>query len=190
MACNHGHVVSRVPTFLALPPEIRNKIYSYLCHSAAPIRLCYYQDPESNTPKPVVPFALGTTIPVALFLTCRQLNAEASSVFYLDNVFLLKRSTRLASFLEPCFISALLIFFDVVASRATLVRNVGFDTFHLCNSVLLRTCIDKTTRLFDPVTDIVEVTVLLRQAWDRGLNFKFNLFDVADVEEDRAAHWM
>ena len=92
--------------------------------------------------------------------------------------------------MESCFISALLIFFDVVGSRATLVRTVGFDTFHVCNSVLLRTCIDKTTRLFDPVTDIVEVTVLLRQFRDRGLNFKFNLFDVADVEEDRAAHWM
>ncbi|KAH8621049.1 hypothetical protein IG631_24292 [Alternaria alternata] len=101
MACNHGHVVSRVPTFLALPPEIRNKIYSCLCHSAAPIRLYYYQDPESNTPKPVVPFALGTTIPVALFLTCRQLNAEASSVFYSDSVFLPKRRTRLASCWNP-----------------------------------------------------------------------------------------
>ena len=190
MACGRGHVVSRVPTFLELPAEIRNKVYGYLCHSAGPIRLYFYQDPESNTPKPVVPFASDTTIPVAFFLACRQLNAEASSVFYSENIFLLNRRTRFASLTKPCFISALAKFFDAVGSRAALIRNVVFDTFSLYNSVFLRTYIEKTTQLFDPVTGIVEVTVLLHQAWDRGLNFEINLIDVADVEEDRAAYWM
>jgi hypothetical protein len=176
--------------FLELPAEIRNNIYGYLCHSAAPIRLYFHQDPDSNTLNPVVPFTFYTETPVALFLTCRQLNVEASSVFYSENVFLLNRRTRFASLMKPCFVSALVKFFDVIGSRASLVRNVVFDTFNLYNSVFLRTYTEKMPGFFDPVTDIVEVTVLLHQAWDRGLNFKISLIDVADVDQDRAAYWM
>jgi len=190
MAYNHQWVVSQLPTFTALPAEIRNKIYGYLCHNAAPLRLYFYQDPESTTPKPVILFARNTVVPVAFFLTCRQLYAEASSVFYSENVFLFNRRTRYASLIKPCFISALLRFFHVVGSRATLVRNVVFDTFSLYNSVFLRTYIDKTTRFFDPLSNIVEVTVLLHYAWKHELNFKINLIDVANVEKDRAAYWM
>ena len=126
----------------------------------------------SNTPKPVVSFALGTTIPVAFFLTCRQLNVEAFSVLYSYNVFLPNRRIDFASFLNLYFISAILKFLDVVGSRGTFVRNDVFDTIHLCKSMFLRTYIDKTMRYLDPNTDIVEVAVLLRHAWDRALNFK------------------
>jgi hypothetical protein len=92
--------------------------------------------------------------------------------------------------MKPCFISALLKFFTAVGSRAMLVRNIVFNTFTLYNSVFLRTYMGDTTRYFEPATDILEVIVPLRQAWNRGLNFRINLVNVADVEEDRAAYWI
>lgn len=190
MIHKRGQIVARVPALLALPAEIRNKIYTCLCHSSAPIRLDFYQDPDSDIPEPVVPYPRDTAIPVDLFLTCRQLNEEASSVFYMENVFVLSRRTRFASLIKPCFISALLKFLHALGSQAAFVRTIVFDTFNLYNSVFLRTHIGKTMELFNNVTDVVEVTLLLQYAWNHGLNFTINLIDVADVDEDRAAYWM
>lgn len=181
-----------IPSFLALPAELRNKIYHHLCDRPSPIRLYFYQDPESNTPKPVVPYASNTTIPTAFFLTCRQINAEASSLFYSTNTFLLNRTSKFATFARPCFVSALVKFFDTVGSRAGLVRSVVFDTFTFPDSVYLHTYVYEGTRAFGPRMDVVEVTVLLRVAWSRGLDFEIRLIDVDDtgMEEERAEYWM
>ncbi len=97
MSSNRNHPFSHIPPLLALSAEIRNQIYDYLCHRAAPIHLSFYHDTESNTPKPVIPFASNITIPTALFLTCRQINAEASSVFYSTNTFFINRRTKFAT---------------------------------------------------------------------------------------------
>ncbi|KAI0569079.1 hypothetical protein Alg130_11797, partial [Pyrenophora tritici-repentis] len=156
-------------SFVRVSAEIRNKVYDYLCHSTDPIRLYFYQDATSNTPKPVVPFASNTSIPTAFFSTCRQVNAEASSAFYSSNTFLLNRQSKFAFFIQPCFMGTLLKFLDIVGSRAILVRNVAFDTLV-------------------PFIDIIDVTALLRQAWDRELNFKIHFIDVRDVEEDGHQH--
>lgn len=190
MACNRILAVSCGPKFLDFPAEIRNQVYGYLCRSATPIRLYFYQDPDSHISTPVIPFASNVTIPVAFFMTCRQLNAEASSVFYSENIFLLNRRTRFASLMKPCFISALVKFLDAVGSRAAFIRSVVFETFHLYNSVFLRTHREKANQFLSSTTDILEVTVLLRQAWKQGLNLKVNLLDVADVEEERAVYWV
>ncbi|KAI2481050.1 hypothetical protein Ptr902_08076 [Pyrenophora tritici-repentis] len=164
---------SHVPSFVRVSAEIRNKVYDYLCHSTDPIRLYFYQDATSNKTKPVVPFASNTSIPTAFFSTCRQVNAEASSAFYSSNTFLLNRQTKFAFFIRPCFMGTLLKFLDIVGSRASLVRNVAFDTLTPCN-----------------VTDIIEVTALLRQAWDRELSFKIHFIDVRDVEEDGSQYFI
>ncbi|KAI1533262.1 hypothetical protein PtrSN002B_010394 [Pyrenophora tritici-repentis] len=171
-------------SFVGVAAEIRNKVYNYLCHSTDPICLYFYQDAASNTTKPVVPFASNTSIPTAFFSTCRQVNAEASSAFYSSNTFLLNRQTKFSFFVQSCFMGTLLKFLDIVGSRASLVRNVTFDTLIPCNGMCHRTYTDGGTRLFDSVTDIIEVTALLRQAWDRELNFKIHFIDVRDVEED------
>ncbi|PZD29770.1 hypothetical protein A1F96_04894 [Pyrenophora tritici-repentis] len=152
-------------SFVGVAAEIRNKVYDYLCHSTDPICLYFYQDATSNTTKPVVPFASNTSIPTAFFSTCRQVNAEASSAFYSSNTFLLNRQTKFSFFVQSCFMGTLLKFLDIVGSRASLVRNVAFDTLI-------------------PLIDIIEVTALLRQAWDRELNFKVHFIDVRDVEEN------
>jgi hypothetical protein len=181
---------SHIPSLLTLPAELRNKIHHNICHRASPIRLYFYQDAQSNTPKPVVPFASNTTIPRALFLTCRQLHSEASSVFYSSNTFLLNRTSQYATFIRPCFISALLKFFDTIGSRATLVRNIIFDTFNLYNSAYLHTYVDATIPSFHPGLDIIEVTVLLRAVWRRNLDFAIGLVDVEDMQQERAEYWM
>jgi len=184
--------VPNIPSFLTLPAELRNKIYHHICHRPSPIRLYFYQDPKSNTPKPVVPYASNTTIPTAFFLTCRQINAEASSVFYSTNTFLLNRTSKFATFARPCFVSAAVKFFDTVGSRAGLVRSVVFDTFTFPDSVFLHTYVNGGTRAFGPRMDVVEVTVLLRVAWSRGLDFEIRLMDVDDagMEGERAEYWM
>jgi hypothetical protein len=84
----------------------------------------------------------------------------------------------------------LLKFFDMVGSRATLVRSIVFDSFNLCNSVFLCRCVHKAAGFFGPGLDVLDITVLLREAWDRELNFTIGLVDVANnVEVDRAVYW-
>lgn len=184
--------VPNIPSFLALPAELRNKIYHHICHRPSSIRLYFYQDPLSNTPKPVVPYPSNTTIPTAFFLTCRQINAEASSMFYSTNTLLLNRTSKFATFSRPCFVSAVVKFFDTVGSRAGLVRSIVLDTFTFPDSVFLHTYVDGATRVFDPKMDVVEVTVLLRVAWSRGLQFEIRLIDVDDTDmgEERMEYWM
>ena len=97
-----------------------------------------------------------------------------------------------ATFARPCFVSALVKFLDTLGSRAGLVRSVVFDTFTFPDSVYLYTYEDGGTRVFDHRMDVVEVTVLLRVAWSRGLDFEIRLIDVDDagMEKERAEYWM
>jgi hypothetical protein len=83
-----------LPTFSALPPEIRLEIYGYLF-----IRPTFnlYRKPNSpdlctaNTHDLLVgaqqPVIHHTTIPTALLLACKQIHTEASTVLYSYNTF-------------------------------------------------------------------------------------------------------
>ena len=72
------------------------------------------------------------------------------------------------------------------------MRSVVFDTFTFPDSVFLYTYLDRKARVFDTRMDVVEITVLLRVAWSRGLDFEIRLIDVDDVgvEGERAEYWM
>jgi hypothetical protein len=175
------------PSIFVLPAELRNQIYGFLYTSSGPIRVYFHQDPASRVPKAIIKSEV--IFPVALFLTGRQLSAEAISVFYSSNVFLLTRKIGTEGFIRPCFISALVTFFDTVGSHATLLRNVIFDTQNICGSVCHRTYLDWKTRLFDPMDGILEITELLRNVWDRNLNCMVEMIDIVDVSEYRARYW-
>ncbi|KNG48791.1 hypothetical protein TW65_04394 [Stemphylium lycopersici] len=187
----HHHTPSdtQATPFLELPAEIRNKVYDYLYQFHNPIRLHFHQDPQSERPKSIVPFTPNCRVPTSLFSTCRQINAEASSIFYSRNTFLLHRKVQVGKSVRPCFIAALLEFLAIIGSRAILLRNVVFDTFNICINACHRTYLDWRTKLFESATDIVEITRLLHTVWDHNLNFKIGLVDMRDASESRAEYW-
>jgi hypothetical protein len=76
---NCGSAEGNTFAILALPAELRNKIYSYLYQFRRPILVSFGQDPASRVFKAVI--TLDSTIPVALFSISRQICAEAASAF-------------------------------------------------------------------------------------------------------------
>lgn len=66
------------PSFLHLPPEIRNQVYSILLKSDGPLVIHF--DKLLRLPGYNKPSGLG------LLLTCRQIYYEAASTFYANNV--------------------------------------------------------------------------------------------------------
>jgi hypothetical protein len=175
---------SNVDSLLGMSAEIRNKIYNSLCGNKDPICLYFYQDPTSNTTKPVVPFPSSTSIPISFFSVCRQINAEASSFFYSSNTFLLNKQNKFAFFIQPCFIGTLLKFLSIIGSRASLVRNIAFDKLVLCNNVCHSTYTNKGTPLFNEISNIMDVTALLRQSWNLETNFKIHFMYLKHVGEN------
>ncbi|KAL9115131.1 MAG: hypothetical protein Q9227_000925 [Pyrenula ochraceoflavens] len=69
------------PSFLALPAEIRNKIYAYLLSPSPSVPKTLYHDRHGRQPH----FSLHP----ALLSTCRQIHLEASPFLYDHNIFLI-----------------------------------------------------------------------------------------------------
>ncbi|EDU47649.1 conserved hypothetical protein [Pyrenophora tritici-repentis Pt-1C-BFP] len=159
--------LARTPTFLGLPAELRNRIYSYLFESSDSVCIAFHRDTGSRSSKLALSFRSETPFPLSLFLACRQINAEASSVFYSNNTFLLR--VRGNSRIWVCFIDALLVFLDRVGTRACLIRNFAVDNINFCTRICHREYLDWNKELFDQDSCIVEVTSLLRMVWSRGL---------------------
>lgn len=87
-------ILVNLPTFSALPAEIRLEIYTYLficptfnVYRKPNSRELYATDGHDlvfSVQKPVIRYAM---MPIALLLACKQLHAEASTVLYSRNTF-------------------------------------------------------------------------------------------------------
>ena len=81
MACN-AHPPAKPPfPFLSLPSELRNNIYRLLLTSSSP--------EIASSPNILLTRTSNALLNIhpALLLTCRQINAEATSILYAENRF-------------------------------------------------------------------------------------------------------
>ena len=87
--------------FLALPPELRNKIYQYFFaitdsgNDYQTVRISTYQDATITDPK-----LRYTHSPLALLKVNKQVRQEALPVFYSQSLFILANHRALCGFLE------------------------------------------------------------------------------------------
>ncbi|RMZ67490.1 hypothetical protein GMOD_00001422 [Pyrenophora seminiperda CCB06] len=184
-------------SFLILPAELRNQVYTHLFHPVSPviISFCHHlRDTKIPSPQPTLSFRSNTPFPVALFRTCRQMYTEASSVFYSGNEFLLytKGVTGI------CFLTTVLLFLQSIGeTQARRVRRVVFERINACTPVCHhRSYMYWGTPLFGTRTEegVVEVTGLLRVFWEGGLrlglkNYGSLVCGVA-VKRDGSGGWV
>lgn len=88
---------SRLPSpqfqspLLRLPGEIRNQIYENLVVFSQPVHIYRNDEADQQPPGPNLDVQL-----LSLFLTCRQVHAEASAIFYSQNTFILPPNSSIA----------------------------------------------------------------------------------------------
>ncbi|KAL2128760.1 hypothetical protein VTI74DRAFT_8695 [Chaetomium olivicolor] len=84
------------PPLLRVPGEIRNQIYQSLVVFLEPVHIYRESYRNNGNNEPPLQHSVSSFSLTSLFLTCRQIHAEASAMFYSQNIFALPTITSQA----------------------------------------------------------------------------------------------
>jgi hypothetical protein len=117
------------PLFLELPEKLRNEIYGHCLKNNDSLRINCYPGKEhkrgSQSDLAIRPFT-------SLFLLCRTVSAEAASIYYSKNRFLITKDSCYKDETGRYFGIGAMEWIQEIGSQASLVRTLEIDLGGLC----------------------------------------------------------
>ncbi|KAF2820347.1 hypothetical protein CC86DRAFT_459824 [Ophiobolus disseminans] len=178
-------------SFIGLPAEIRNQVYTVLFKFANPVHISVHPHPKAHKRcyRRDVTFSLSDTeIPSNVFLACRTMYHDATSIFYKNKVFVLDLESMFGIRSPKCPVEVLDAFFAAIGSQGSALRKLvlGIDFLWCARDHRVRHFWDhkySDKMVFGKEYHAVEITPLLRVIWNNNITA-----DVTIVHESDHGH--